>query len=148
MWRATYFSSLRTRLNLAPLGMPKRVWPSMNRSKIFFIQTSTLPPSMHHKLTDTWKVLYAKQPNPDQKVMLSYRTTLIWYQFYQPDGRCQFACISFILAILMNIHAYFTWASKCNCIHQDKGHHWILFWPRKMCATVMCDLRRWYKLVL
>ena len=26
-WRATYFGSLRAKLNLAPLGMPNRVWP-------------------------------------------------------------------------------------------------------------------------
>ena len=31
-------------------GMPECVWPSMNRSRMSFIQTSTLPPSMHQKL--------------------------------------------------------------------------------------------------
>ena len=36
---------------LAPLGMPKWVWPSMNRYRMFYLQTSTLPPRMHHKLT-------------------------------------------------------------------------------------------------
>ena len=76
MWIATYFSSLRTRVILAPLHMPKRVWPSMNQSRIFFVQPSTLTPRMHRKPTDTWKVLYAKQPNSWPKVMLSYKTTL------------------------------------------------------------------------
>ena len=32
-------------------GMPKWVWSSMNRYRIFFVQTSTLPPHMHQKLT-------------------------------------------------------------------------------------------------
>jgi hypothetical protein len=31
--------------------MPKWVWPSMNRCRMFFIQTSTLSPSMYRKLT-------------------------------------------------------------------------------------------------
>jgi hypothetical protein len=31
--------------------VPKWVWPSMNRYRMFFIQTSTLPPGMHQKLT-------------------------------------------------------------------------------------------------
>jgi hypothetical protein len=35
----------------APLGMPKWVWPFMYRYKMFFVQTSTLPPRMCQKLT-------------------------------------------------------------------------------------------------
>ena len=35
-WRATYFGSLRAKLILALLGMPKWVWPSMNRYRMFF----------------------------------------------------------------------------------------------------------------
>ena len=56
-WRATYFRSLRAKLNYdykfieAPLQMPKWVWPSMNQYRISFIQTSTLPPSMHREHT-------------------------------------------------------------------------------------------------
>ena len=50
--RATYFGSFRAKLVLAPLGMPKWVWPSMNRYRMFYVQTSTLPPSMHGKLTE------------------------------------------------------------------------------------------------
>jgi hypothetical protein len=30
--------------------VPKRVWPSMKRYRMFFAQTSTLPPCMHQKL--------------------------------------------------------------------------------------------------
>ena len=51
-WRSTYFGSLRAKVILAPLGMPKWVWPSMNQHRVIFVQTSTLPPSMHHKLPD------------------------------------------------------------------------------------------------
>jgi hypothetical protein len=49
--RATYFGSSRAELILAPLGMPKWVWRSVNQFKMFFVQTSTLPPSMHKRLT-------------------------------------------------------------------------------------------------
>ena len=42
-WGATYFSSLRAQLILAPLGMPKWAWPSVNWYRMFFVQTSTLP---------------------------------------------------------------------------------------------------------
>jgi hypothetical protein len=42
-------------------GMPKWVWPLMNRYRMFFIQTSTLPPCMHHKLTKHGR--FCKQNN-------------------------------------------------------------------------------------
>ena len=35
---------------LAAHGMPRCVWPSMNRQRMFFVQTSMLLPSMHWKL--------------------------------------------------------------------------------------------------
>ena len=65
--RATNFGSLRVKLNLAPLGMPKWVWPSMNRDKMFFIQTSTIPPSMHRKLTEHGRSFFAKRSTLDRK---------------------------------------------------------------------------------
>ena len=52
--RATYFGSLRAKLILAPLGTPKWVWPTMNPHRMFFIQTSTPPPRMYHKLTKSF----------------------------------------------------------------------------------------------
>jgi hypothetical protein len=36
---------------LAPLGMPKWVWAFMSRYRMVFVRTSTLPLSMHRKLT-------------------------------------------------------------------------------------------------
>ena len=50
-WRATYFASLRAKLILAPLGIPKWVRPSMNWYGMFFVQTPTPSPSMHWKCT-------------------------------------------------------------------------------------------------
>ena len=44
-------------------------------------QTSTLPPSMHWKLTEHGQVLYAKQPTPDQKSCWVKRMTPI-YKIY------------------------------------------------------------------
>ena len=46
------WGSLRIKLISAPLDTPKWVWPSMNRYRMFFDQTITLPPNMHHKLTE------------------------------------------------------------------------------------------------
>ena len=50
--KATYFGSLRGALILEVLGMPKRVPLLMNRYRMFFVQVSTPPPSMHQKLTE------------------------------------------------------------------------------------------------
>ena len=64
-WRVTYYSSLRAKLVWAPLGMPTLVWSSMNRYRMFPVQT---PTSEHVWSTYcTWKVLDGKQPTPDQK---------------------------------------------------------------------------------
>jgi hypothetical protein len=56
-----YIGSWRAKLILAPLGMPKWVWPSMNRYRMFFVQTSTIPPCMHQKLTKHGR--FCKQNN-------------------------------------------------------------------------------------
>ena len=59
-WRATYFGWLRAKLFFASLHMPKIwVWPSINRFRMFLVHTSTHAP--------TWKVVYEKQPTPNQK---------------------------------------------------------------------------------
>jgi hypothetical protein len=59
--RTFYIGSWRAKLILAPLDMPKWVWPFMNRYRMFFVQTSTLPPRMHHKLTKHGR--FCKQNN-------------------------------------------------------------------------------------
>ena len=51
-WRATYFVLSRAKPILASLGMPKWVWFSMKWHSIFFVCTSTLPPSMYPNLTE------------------------------------------------------------------------------------------------
>ena len=52
---------LRTKLNLAPLGMPKWFWPSMQRYRMFIVQTNLHDTSKHTPKTYwRWKVLYAK----------------------------------------------------------------------------------------
>ena len=66
-WRATYFGSLRTKFSFAPLGMRNWVWASMNWSRMFFVQTSTLYSSIHWKRTEHGRVLYTKQPTSNQK---------------------------------------------------------------------------------
>ena len=60
-WRATYFVLLRAKPILASLGMPKWVWFSMKWHSMFFVRTSTLPPSMYPNLNEYGR--YCKQPN-------------------------------------------------------------------------------------
>ena len=54
LWRVTYFRWLRSKLILAPLGMPKWVWPSMNQYRMFFVKTST-PNSKFYKRKGEWE---------------------------------------------------------------------------------------------
>jgi hypothetical protein len=49
--RTFYIGSWRVKLILACQEVLKWVWPFMNRYKMSFVQTSTLPPHMHQKLT-------------------------------------------------------------------------------------------------
>ena len=71
-WWATYFASLRAKIVLSHLGMPRAVWSSMNRYGMFVIQTSTLPPSIHQKLSKHGRsCMQNNQLQP--KVMLSQR---------------------------------------------------------------------------
>ena len=55
--RTFYISSLEVKLSIAPLGMPKLIWPSMSRYRKFFVQMSSPTPR---------KVLYEKQPTPEK----------------------------------------------------------------------------------
>jgi hypothetical protein len=59
--RTFYIGSWRTKLILTLLGMPKWVWSSTNQYRMFYVQTSTLPPHMHQKLTK--HVRFCKQNN-------------------------------------------------------------------------------------
>lgn len=74
---ATYFGSLRAKLILLPLDMPKLGQPSMNRYRMFLVLTSTPPLKHAPKTCQAWKVLYAKEPTPDQ-VMLNYERITLW----------------------------------------------------------------------
>ena len=57
--------SIRAKLSLAPLGMPKWVQPSMNQYKVLRLNLHT--DSKHApKPCWTWRVSYARQPTPDQ----------------------------------------------------------------------------------
>ena len=73
-WRRTYFGSLRAKFILAPLVMPKWIWPSMNRKRIlkptYYLQACTknflILEGVVCRLTNSWL-----------KVMLSSRITLM-----------------------------------------------------------------------
>lgn len=69
VWRfecRTYYIGLSwTKFSLAPLSMPKRVWPSMNWGIMFFVQTST-DSKQEPRTYQTWKASYTKQPIPNK----------------------------------------------------------------------------------
>ena len=50
-WRATYSDSLRAKLILALLGMPRGFWSSLKQYRMFSIPTYTLHSNMHQILT-------------------------------------------------------------------------------------------------
>ena len=49
---------------------------------MFFAQTSTLPPSMHHKLAEHAKVLCANQPTRNEKLYLEKTLISIVSSFF------------------------------------------------------------------
>ena len=57
----TYFGSLRVELNFATSSHAKWVWTLMNWFRVFFVQTSTLPPSLHNVFAEE-HVVCKKQP--------------------------------------------------------------------------------------
>ena len=66
------------------VGMPKWVWPSMNRCRLFFVQTSTLPSRMHHKRTEHGRC-YMQNNQLLTKVMFCIFTHIwseVWNQPY------------------------------------------------------------------
>ena len=77
-WRATSWGSLsEIKLILACQEVLKRVWHSVNRKEVAL--HLNLHTTFKHapKTYWTWKVLYAKQPTPNEKSMLSQRRTLL-----------------------------------------------------------------------
>ena len=65
-WIATYSGLLRAALILVPPCMRKWVWPLINRDRMFFVQSSTLPLSMYQKLTKYGRCCMLNKPTPDQ----------------------------------------------------------------------------------
>ena len=82
MEKIFYISSLRAKLIMGPLDMPKWVnWPSMNQYRMFFFETSTPTPIMHQKTYQTWKVMYYMQNNT-----LSTKTPAELMESYSLNG--------------------------------------------------------------
>ena len=74
-WRAPYFGALKAKLILAPLGMPNEFDSQWINFRMFYVQTSTLPPGMHCKLTKHGSCCMQNNQLPT-KYMLWYRITL------------------------------------------------------------------------
>ena len=79
MTRATNLSWLRANPNLAPLGRPNWIWPSMNQYRMFFIQTFTLHylPSMHWKLTKRGKCCVKNNQLPTKTCVQSEDNSIV-----------------------------------------------------------------------
>ena len=71
-WRAAYFGSLRTKLNLARLGGPKWVWPSLKQYRMCSVQTCT-PTTKHAPKTHRTYMegVVCKTTNSQPRVMLT-----------------------------------------------------------------------------
>ena len=72
--RTFYICSLMVKLILACQDMLKRVWPSAEQTWLLFIQTQTLPLSIHHR----WKKIYwfvCKTTNWNHKRQTSYKNS-------------------------------------------------------------------------
>ena len=95
-WRAVYFSSLRTKLFLASLRMPQIVRPSKNHYRMFFVQSSTLPPpSMHRELTEYRRCcMQDNKSYCNNHVSISNNMTLKLSYFQQCQGCKYVTCQS------------------------------------------------------
>jgi len=92
--------SLRVKNILACQEVLKWVWPSTNRNWLLFIQSQTLPPSIHHNWKEITDVVYRTTnrnhggPTPHEKSHLSSRFTLIPQeissQILSPNCYCKY----------------------------------------------------------
>ena len=120
-WRETCFGSFRAKPIFAPLGMPKWVWPSMNWYRMFFAQTSTLPLSMHRKLTERGGCCMQNNncvQNSQPKVMLSWRITLL-VQNLTP-GEIFTKALEADISDMSRKHHHHSWL---KCIPTNRLHH-------------------------
>ena len=147
-WRETCFGSFRAKPIFAPLGMPKWVWPSMNWYRMFFAQTSTLPLSMHRKLTERGGCCMQNNncvQNSQPKVMLSWRITLlvqnltpgeiIWFFYKSPWGRHFRHVKKASSSLLVEMHTY-EQTSPCNVCCSSRTN----VKSQGLCTTLLCPL--------
>ena len=70
---------IEAKLKVASLDMPKWVSPSMNWYRTFFIQTSTLSPSMHRKLTKHGRSCMQNNHLPTKSFVELEDNSIVWY---------------------------------------------------------------------
>ena len=81
-WRATYCGSLRAKVILATLGMLKWVRPLMRQYRMFFVVISTLPSSMHQKLTKHERCCFQSNQLPTKS---PFKLNSLWYYILRLD---------------------------------------------------------------
>ena len=144
-WRATYFGSLGAKLVLAPLGMPKWVWPSMNQYRMIFIQT---PHSLQECTQNLLNMegIVCKIANflpkshvdelEDNFIKKQMRTWTFWGSLIQyPSNFCE-----------SGIMAMVTWGLPCM---KDPLHGGVKPWLKPTCLmrpSNLPDLHRFFHL--
>lgn len=129
-WRAIYsVSSLRAKLILAALDcMPKWVSPSVNPCRSFLVQTSPLPPSMHRKNYQAWKVLeVCQKPTHDQKSCWPRRELYcLHYSTYR--ARSLMDVHHPVALYLMQLHQHVRLIREANAKTLTIMNYWDMYW--------------------
>ena len=130
-WRGTYFSSLRTKLILAPLGIPKWVWPSMNWYRMFFGQTSTLPSSMHWKPTKHGLCCIQNNQLPT-KIHVEFEddSNVLWDSWLYPSLLRR---TPQVLRYFQVHCAFFFPSYSCTC------------WQKRWLVCIFCAVYSWFR---
>ena len=86
------------------ISMPDKVWPSMNRYGMFYVPTSTLPPSMHRKQNNRLSTKYHVELE-DSSILFqnSFDYSIYIYRTkeYVEYGRCCFAPHCFLQSLVL-----------------------------------------------
>ena len=82
-WRTFCIGSLRGKLVLAPLGMPKPFWPSMNHYRMSFIQTPHQLQACTENIPNMENVV-CEITNSQPKAPLNHRITLMYAWLLAP----------------------------------------------------------------
>ena len=82
------------------------VWPFMNRYRMFYVQTSTLPPRMHHKLTKHGRFCEQNNQLPT-KTHVELKDNSIVYENWCRESLTQFWECVYLMNFWSGTHRFF-----------------------------------------